>query len=64
MIVLKYFVSEKIISTRNGGGGTHFDRSLTLLGAGGTGGLVLVRGGGKNTPPQNLKISGSEAQHV
>ena len=37
---------------------------LTLLGAGGTGGLVLVRGGVKNTPPQNLKISGSEAQHV
>ena len=27
-IVLKYFVSEKIISTKNGGGGTHFARSL------------------------------------
>ena len=40
------------------------DLILTLLGAGGTGGLVLVRGGVKNTPPQNLKISGSEAQHV
>ena len=39
-------------------------QQLTLLGAGGTGGLVLVRGGVKNTPPQNLKISGSEAQHV
>ena len=37
---------------------------LTLFGAGGTGGLVLVQGGGmKNTPPQNLKINGSEAQH-
>ena len=27
-IVLKYFVSEKIISTKNGGGGTHLARSL------------------------------------
>ena len=27
-IVLKYFVSEKIIWTKNGGGGTHFARSL------------------------------------
>ena len=29
-IVLKYFVSEKIISTKNGGGGTHFAKSLNF----------------------------------
>ena len=34
-------------------------KTLSLLGAGGTHGLVLVR-----KTPQNLKINGSEAQHV
>ena len=37
---------------------------LTLLGAGGTGGLVLVRGGAHCAPPEDSKINGSEAQHV
>ena len=36
---------------------------LTLLGAGGTDGLVLGRGVEKH-PPQNLNMSWSEAQHV
>ena len=35
-----------------------------ILGAGGTGGLDLVRGGGEKHPPSKFEKNGSEAQHV